>query len=283
MPQDIAIVCAYSSSSLISSSCRQVGISAEIPGGDRTPKNLGHESFFEFLLNRGQSYEKLPAYRMNIDAWKGFNLGQISTEMGSFLKDIDLFDNVEFGVSGKDARAMAASTRKLIETCFLALADSGIDYRSQNVGCFVSGTMYELATVSEPNEFDAQGSFASAPSMMANRVSYHLDLEGPSIASDTACSASCTALHLAVTSILSGDCNAAVVAGCQLNYQFSEWFNYSGGHVLAKDGKCKPFDASADGFSRGEAVVAIVVKPLSKAMADGDVIYGTVNDSQFDV
>ncbi|KAF8151220.1 hypothetical protein K438DRAFT_1988215 [Mycena galopus ATCC 62051] len=256
MPQDIAIV----------------GVSAEIPGGDRTPKNLGHESFFEFLLNRGQSYEKVPAYRMNIDAWKGFNLGQISTEMGSFLKDIDLFDNVEFGVSGKDARAMAASTRKLIETCFLALADSGIDYRSQNVGCFVSGTMYELAT----NEFDAQGSFASAPSMMANRVSYHLDLEGPSIASDTACSASCTALHLAVTSILSGDCNAAVVAGCQLNYQFSEWFNYSGGHVLAKDGKCKPFDASADGFSRGEAVVAIVVKPLSKAMTDGDIIYGTI-------
>lgn len=77
-------------------------------------------------------------------------MGQISVDRGSFLKGIDLFDNVEFGVSNKDARNMAPSTRKLLEHCFLALLDSGIDYRAQNVGCFTSGIAYDLVHVTEP-------------------------------------------------------------------------------------------------------------------------------------
>ncbi|THU95611.1 hypothetical protein K435DRAFT_859397 [Dendrothele bispora CBS 962.96] len=253
-----------------------VGISVEIPGGTWSEKNLDHASFFEFLLKSGQSYTKIPGNRFNVDAWLGPNTGQISTQNGSFLKDIELFDNVEFGVSLKDARAMAAGTRKVIEHSFLALYDSGIDYRTQNVGCFNTGSFYDITTVAEPDHFDTEGSFAGAPAMMSNRVSYHLDLRGPSIPSDTACSSTCTAMHIAVNSIICGDCDAAVVAGCQLAHRFSDWFNYSQGHVLSKDGKCKPFDASADGFSRGEAVAAIVLKPVEAAISDGDHIYGIV-------
>lgn len=81
--------------------------------------------------------------------WHGTNTGQISTTRGTFLKDVNLFDNVEFGVSVKDARAMAASTRKLIEHSFLALYDSGIDYRSRNIGCFTAGSVYSITNVSE--------------------------------------------------------------------------------------------------------------------------------------
>ncbi|KAE9386159.1 hypothetical protein BT96DRAFT_928410 [Gymnopus androsaceus JB14] len=253
-----------------------VGISVELPSGTASEKNLDHSSFFNFLLDKQQSYCKIPSERFNIDAWKGGSLGHISVDTASFLKDIGSFDNMEFGVSSKDARAMAPATRKLIEHSFLALHDSGIDYRGRNIGCFSSGTAYEITSVSEPNELDAQGSFAGIYSMIANRISYHLDLRGPSIPIDTACSSSCIALHLAVNAILVGDCEAAVVAGCQLNQRFTDWFNYSQGSVLAPDGKCKPFDASADGFSRAEGTAAIVVKPLEDAIHDGDHIYGTI-------
>ena len=83
--------------------------------------------------------------------------------------------------------------------------------------------------------------------MTANRVSYHLDLVGPSIPVDTACSSSLTATHLAVQAIRSGDCDAAVVGGIQLNHRFVDWVQYSQGGILAPDGKCKPFDISANG------------------------------------
>lgn len=146
--------------------------------------------------------------------------------------------------------------------------------------------------------------------MVANRISTHLDLLGPSVPTDTACSSTLTAFHLAVQSISQGECEAAVVAGCQLNHRyvfscaiqtdtevvsrFIDWFTYSQGSLLAKDGKCKPFDASADGyvlfvslfcmsrlssrssFSRGEGCVAIVLKPLERALQDRDHIYATV-------
>lgn len=158
----------------------------------------------------------------------------MSVTTGSFLKDIDQFDHIEFGVSTKDAKAMAPATRKLVETSFLALLDSGIEYRRRNVGCYMSGTSIELLNVSEPvsvrafnlsklirgqDEYDSQGSFASTPAMIANRVSYILDLLGPSVPTDTACSSTATALHLAIQGVRYGECEAAIVGGCQLNHR----------------------------------------------------------------
>ncbi|KAF9468229.1 hypothetical protein BDZ94DRAFT_1294300 [Collybia nuda] len=253
-----------------------VGISLELPSGGWSEENLDHNSFFQFLLDKAESYTKIPVERFNIDTWHGKGIGQINVDQGSFLKNIDLFDNIEFGVSAKDAKMMAPSTRKLLEHSFLALLDSGIDYRSRNIGCFTAGVSYDFMHISGADEFDAEGSFSGSPAMIANRVSYHLDLLGPSVPLDTACSSSGTALHLAVTSLLSGDCEAAIVGGCQLNHSFIDWFNYSQGGLLAPDGKCKPFDASANGFSRGEGVVAIVIKPLLSAVRDGDHIYATI-------
>ncbi|KAJ3806573.1 hypothetical protein EV368DRAFT_25567, partial [Lentinula lateritia] len=252
-----------------------VGISLELPGPSSQERNLRFSTLHEYLLNKGESYTKIPDERFNVDAWRGSNLGQIITENGTFLKHVDAFDNVEFGVSGKDVRAMAPSTRKILEHCFLALYDSGINYRGREM-CFTAGSMSEITSVTESDEFDSEGSFSGAPSMIANRVSYHLDLTGPSIPTDTACSSTATALHLAINALSNGDCEAAVVGGCQLNYRFADWFNYSQGHILAKDGKCKPFDASADGFSRGEGVVAIVIKPLDHALKENDYIYSVI-------
>ncbi|CCM02247.1 uncharacterized protein FIBRA_04328 [Fibroporia radiculosa] len=253
-----------------------VGISVELPSGTYSNNNFDHNAFYEFLLNGGEAYESMPSDRLNVESWTGNGLGQIKGCHGSFLKDINMFDNVEFGVSSRDARAMAPATRKLIENSFLALRDSGIDYRMKNIGCFTSGTSIDLGTVTDVDEYEAKGSLAGSPSMLANRVSYHLDLLGASISIDTACSSTATALHLAVQAVTCNECEAAIVAGCQLNHRFMEWFSYSQASILAKDGRCKPFDSEADGFVRAEGCCAIVIKSLHDALRDHDRIYATI-------
>ncbi|KAH9841048.1 uncharacterized protein C8Q71DRAFT_890608 [Rhodofomes roseus] len=253
-----------------------VGIAAELPSGACADTNLDYRQFNKFLLDGAESYVRFPRDRLNIDSWQGEGLGRIATAHGSFLKDVDLFDHVEFGISTKDARAMSLSTRKLIELSFLALLDSGIDYQGRNVGCYASATNHDILSIAEPDVYEAQGSFGGIPCMVANKVSYHLDLRGPSIPVDTACSSSLTATHLAVQALRAGECESAVVAACQLNLRLADFVQYSQGSVLARDGKCKPFDASADGFSRGEGAVAIVLKPLSAALRDGDHIYANI-------
>ncbi|KAK7041958.1 hypothetical protein VNI00_008940 [Paramarasmius palmivorus] len=252
-----------------------VGIACDLPSGTYSDGNLAFQEFFNFLQDRGQAYEDIPPDRLNIETWHGSGLGHINVRKGSFLKGIDTFDNLEFGISQTDAQLMAPVTRKLIETCFLALLDSGIDYRARNVGCYTSGNSFDLTSVSDPDEYVA-ASFAGYPSMVANRVSYHLDLLGPSLPTDTACSSTMSALHLAVQALHAEDCEAAVVAGCQLNHRFMDWIQYTQGGILSPDGKCKPFDASANGFSRGEGCVAIIIKPLNAALRDSDHIYGTI-------
>ncbi|EJD43640.1 ketoacyl-synt-domain-containing protein [Auricularia subglabra TFB-10046 SS5] len=253
-----------------------VGISARLPGGALSASDLNHDTFFEFLLRGGESYERIPADRFDIDSFQGTSLGHVLPEKGSFLKGVDQFDHVDFGVTAKDAKLMAVSTRILLEQSFLALLDAGIEYRGENVGCYMAGVSHDLFMLAGQDEMEAQGSFACGPAMIANRVSYHLDLRGPSIPIDTACSSSLTATHLAMQAIENGECQTALVGGCQLNLRVIDWFNYSRGGVLSKDGKCKPFDAQADGFSRGEGAVVIVLKRLDAALKDGDKIYATV-------
>ncbi|KAI0068636.1 hypothetical protein BV25DRAFT_1910396 [Artomyces pyxidatus] len=251
-----------------------VGIAAELPSGPWSSENLTYDSFFRFLLESGEAYETIPAERFNIDTLKGNGVGQVLTDTGAFLKDVKLFDHLEFGITTKDARFMTLSTRKLIELSFLSLLDAGIDYRGKNIGCYMSGIAHDVLMLSGHDDVEARGSFAAGPSMIANRVSYHLDLRGPSIPIDTACSSSLFGTHLAVQAMRNGECEAAVVGGCQINQRFSDWLIYTQGGVLAPDGKCKPFDASADG--RGEGAVVIVLKPLEKAIEDGDKIYATI-------
>ncbi|KAG1766333.1 hypothetical protein EV702DRAFT_1150480 [Suillus placidus] len=253
-----------------------VGISAELPSGLHGIGNLDYSSFFDFLMNEHQAYEKIPGDRFNIDVLNGVNIGEVSTTHGAFLKDLDLFDHIEFGISSKDARIMTIGTRKLIELSFLALLDSGIDYRGKNIGTYMASVAHDAWMISGEDETEARGSLAYSPAMIANRVSYHLDLRGPSIPTDTACSSSLSAFHLAIQAIRNGECEAALVGGCQLNHRFVDWLAYSQGGILAPDGKCKPFDASANGFSRGEGAVVVVIKPLEKALLDHDHIYATV-------
>ncbi|KAJ3873157.1 putative polyketide synthase [Lentinula edodes] len=253
-----------------------IGIAAEIPSGKHSSTNLDHDNFYDFLKSKKQSYEDIPLERLNIKEWHGKGLGKIIASQGSFLKDIGLFDPAEFGIGSKDARAMSVSTRRLIELSFLAFLDAGIDYRGQNVGCYASGTAFDLQSVAEPDEFEPKGSVAGLPCMIANKISYHLDLRGPSIPVDTACSSTAVATHLAVQAIRNGECKVALVAGCQLNLRASDFALYTQASILSPDGTCKPFDADGNGFARAEGAAAIVLKPLQQAIDDRDYIYGTI-------
>nr|WGJ61595.1 SHPKS2 polyketide synthase 2 [Sanghuangporus sanghuang] len=253
-----------------------VGLSIELPSRMHSHVNLDFPAFERILFSGKDVYEKFPSERLNVKAWQGSNLGQILTDTGAFLKNLAFFDYLEFGVSMKVARAMAVGSRKLLEQSFLALLDSGIDYRGRNVGCFMSSVDFDISNIVEPDVFEAKGSFAGTPCMIANRISYHLDLLGPSVPIDTACSSSLTATHLAVQALRQGDCEAAIVGGCQVNHRLIDWINYSQGSILSPEGKSKPFDANANGFGRGEGVVVVVLKLLKDAIRDGDHIYASI-------
>ncbi|KAJ7351379.1 polyketide synthase [Mycena albidolilacea] len=253
-----------------------VGISAEFPSGTLSETNFDHKSFFEFLLKGQDAYERVPKDRFNIYGWQGSHLGQVLPEKACFLKNIHLFDHFEFGISSKNALTMGVATRKLIEHAFLALLDSGIHSRSQNVGAYTSGIAFDLLSAADADEFDVRDGFGGGAAAVSNGVSYQLDLLGPSIPVDTACSSSLMALHLGVQALRAGDCEAAVIGGSQINYRFLDWVYYSQLSILSPSGKSSPFDASADGMGRGEAVVVFVIKLLEDAIRDGDKIYATV-------
>ncbi|KAJ7153578.1 polyketide synthase [Mycena crocata] len=253
-----------------------VGISAEFPSGTLSETNFDHQSFFDFLLSGKDAAERVPADRFNIDGWQGSHLGQVLPEEACFLKNVNLFDHFEFGISSKDAATMGVATRKLVEHAFLALLDSGINSRSQNVGAYTSGVAFDLLSAADADEFDVRDGFGGGAAAVANRVSYQFDLLGPSIPVDTACSSSLMALHLGMQALRTGECEAAVIGGSQINHRFLDWIFYSQLSILSRGGRSVPFDASADGFGRGEAVVVLVVKLLEDAIRDGDKIYATV-------
>ncbi|KAK7044317.1 polyketide synthase [Favolaschia claudopus] len=253
-----------------------VGISGEFPSGTHSKKNFDHNSYIEFLLKGQDAYERVPTERFNVDGWKGTHLGQVHTDTGCFLKGIDLFDYLEFGISQKDALAMGVATRKLVEHSFLALLDSGIDSRSRNVGVYTSGIAFDLTGAADATEYDIRDGFGGGAAAVANRVSYQMDLVGPSIPVDTACSSSLMGLHLGVQALRTGDCEAAVIGGSQINHRFLDWLYYGQLSILSPRGKSTPFDASADGMGRGEAVVVCVIKLLDDAIRDGDKIYATI-------
>lgn len=248
-----------------------IGVSVELPSGSND-HNLDYDSFWPFLLGKGEAYSEIPSDRFNSEGFSNL----ITPKLGAFLTHPTLFDPVEFGISANDALTLPVGTRKLIEHSFLALRDAGIKYRGCQVGVYAAAVNHDAGVLGEADPYAITGSFANIPAMVANRISYHLDLHGPSLPLDTACSSSLSATHLAVQALQSGECEAAVVGGAQINLRLNEWIQYSQAGVLSKDGKCKPFDASADGFSRGEGVACIVLKPLDIAIRDGDRVYATI-------
>ncbi|KAM8947762.1 fatty acid synthase isoform 2-T2 [Pelodytes ibericus] len=201
------------------------------------------------------------------------------------LKEINKFDASFFGVHPKQAHTMDPQLRLLLEVCYEAVVDGGInpsDLRGTNTGVWVgvSGSEAGEAFSRDPEELLGYSMTGCQRAMFANRISYFFDLKGPSLAIDTACSSSLLALENAYRAIHHGHCNAAIVGGVNLLLKPNTSVQFMKLGMLSPDGTCKSFDASGNGYCRSEAAVAVLVtkKSMAKRMYATIVNAGTNTD-----
>ena len=247
-----------------------VGLGCRFPGADSPDR------FWTILREGRDCIRRVPAGRFGAAAADDPRLA-----WGGFLDGVDQFDADFFGLAPREVAHMDPQQRLLLEVAWETLESAGCDPRSlggSTTGVFVgiSGSDYLRLLTSQVRDLDAYVGTGNAGSIAANRVSYFLDLRGPSIAVDTACSSSLMAVHLACRSLRAGECCAALAGGVNLilSPEISRVFAEAG--MLAGDGRCKTFAAGADGYVRGEGCGLVLLKRLSDAMAAGDRVLAIV-------
>ncbi|MCL9781788.1 SDR family NAD(P)-dependent oxidoreductase [Vibrio sp. S4M6] len=203
------------------------------------------------------------------------------SKWGGFIDGIDLFDSLYFGISPREARFMDPAQRLMLETVYKAIGHAGYasdDLMGSKTSVYigVGAPDYLLRLAELGVEANAYSSTGQAHSVLANRISYLLGLHGPSLAIDTACSSSLIALHRAAESIHNGGCEMAIVGGVNLMLNPFLTLSFSDAGMLSEDGRCKTFSKNANGYVRGEGVGAVLIKPLSRAEADGDNIHAVI-------
>jgi phthiocerol/phenolphthiocerol synthesis type-I polyketide synthase D len=263
-----------------------LGIGCRLPGGINGP-----DAFWEALLAGTDAVGQVPDQR-----WKLFDDGASetaaalarTTRWGAFLADIEGFDADFFGIMPGEAEVMDPQQRLLLEVGCEALDHAGIPLSALQgsvTGVFVglSALEYGHLTMANLSGVTPWTSTGAAGSIAANRMSYLLDLRGPSMTIDTACSSSLVAVHQACRSLRNGECGTALAAGVNVLLSPAVTANFDQVGALAPDGRCKPFDARADGIVRGEGCGVVVLKRLTDAQRDGDrvlaVIRGTAVNS----
>ena len=219
--------------------------------------------------------------------------GKIYCKSGAFLEDVDRFDAAFFNIDAREARAIDPQERLFLQSVWSAVEDAGYTReslrrrhpkgRSADVGVFVGVTTntYQLLANEEWQRGNAVAA-GSLPWSIANRVSYCLDFQGPSMPVDTACSSSSVAIHLACESLRRQECQVAVAGGVNLYLHPSKYHGLCSKRMLAQAGRCRSFGAGDDGFVPGEAVGTLILKPLSRARADGDRIHAVIRGSAVD-
>ncbi|HEX9056616.1 MAG TPA: beta-ketoacyl synthase N-terminal-like domain-containing protein, partial [Ktedonobacterales bacterium] len=258
-----------------------VGIGCRLPGAPN-PRAL-----WRLLRAGGDAITEVPTDRWDMRAVYDpapATPGKMTSRWGGFLDQVDQFDAAFFGIAPREASAMDPQQRLLLEVTWEALEDAGLvpgRLAGAAVGVFVgiSSNDYGQMQMSDVQHISAYSGTGSALSIAANRISYVLDVRGPSVAIDTACSSSLVAVHQACHSLWSGESALAVAGGVNIILSPAVTVNFSQAGVLSPDGHCKAFDARADGYVRGEGAGAIVLKPLSRALRDGDPIYAVIRGS----
>ena len=210
--------------------------------------------------------------------------GKATTFKGGYLDNIDQFDPFFFGISPSEAKNMDPQQRLLMELSYEALDDSGQNIEETSgskTGVFIGISINEYSQIQleDPVKITSHSATGSALSIAANRISYNYNFRGPSLAVDTACSSSLSAVHLACQSIRNNECEMALAGGVSLILTPTLSIGFTKAGVLAPDGKCKTFDARANGYARGEGGGVVVLKSLSKAKEDGDRIYAVIPGS----
>ncbi|WP_242454417.1 type I polyketide synthase [Bailinhaonella thermotolerans] len=259
-----------------------IGLGCRFPGGVTGP-----ESYWDLLVNGREAVGEVPEGR-----WDAFDDGSPEvaellttvTRRGGFLDDVAGFDAAFFGITPTEAAAMDPQQRMLLEVAWQALEHAGIAppaLRGSRTGTFVgiSATEYAYLTASDLTRVEAWTATGAAMSIAANRLSYLMDLRGPSLAVDTACSSSLVATHLAVRSLLAGESDLALAGGVNvlLSPMITMTFDRAGG--TSPDGRTKAFDAAADGMVRAEGCGVVVLKRLSDALRDGDRVLAVIRNT----
>ena len=207
-----------------------------------------------------------------------------TTRWGSFLDEIDVFDAEFFGVTPSEAADIDPQQRLVLEVACEALENAGIpadSLRRTQTGVFVGACVSEYGFLAsrDLSRVDAWTATGGALSIIANRLSYFLDLRGPSVAVDTACSSSLVAVHLACQSLRTGESELAIAAGVNLLLSPAVTRSFDQAHVMSHTGGCHAFDIAADGMVRGEGCGVVVLKRLSDAVRDGDRVLAVVRGS----
>jgi len=258
-----------------------IGMGCRFPGAD------GVQAFWDLLAQGRDAITEVPPDRWDVDAFFDPNpqaKGKILGRWGAYLKDLDLFDAPFFGISPREAAQLDPRQRVMLEVAWEALEDAGVSPLSLSgtqAGVFVSTLKddYGSRIFDDFDIIELYSGTGSANTVVANRISYFLDLHGPSVVIDTACSGALVAIHMACQSLRQGECPIALVGGVNIILEPDSDIFFSRAGALSPDGKCKTFDSQANGIVRGEGAGMIVLKPLSRALADGDRIYAVVQGS----
>jgi len=258
-----------------------IGMGCRFPGGANTP-----ELFWQLLRDGRDAITEVPPDRWNIDAYYDSNPdapGKMSSRWGGFLDQVDQFDPQFFGIAPREAISLDPQQRLLLEVAWEALEHAGLapdKLAGSRTGVFVGIVNNDYRQLQlQSNGLDRIDTYYSsgvAQSIASGRLSYILGLQGPSISIDTACSSSLMAVHLAAQSLRQGECRLALAGGVNVILAPEITVALSKYHMMAPDGRCKAFDARADGFVRGEGCGLVVLKRLTDARADGDTVLAVI-------
>jgi acyl transferase domain-containing protein/thioester reductase-like protein/acyl carrier protein/SAM-dependent methyltransferase len=254
-----------------------VGMACKVANAD----NL--EEFWDVLSSGQSQHREVPQERFSFEtAFR--DVDPKRKWFGNFIKGHDMFDHKFFKTSPRESATTDPQQRQLLQVAYQAVEQSGYFHVNHNeqqpdrrhVGCYIGlcGTDYENNIACEsPNAFSATGNLEG---FAAGKISHYFGWTGPALVVDTACSSSAVAIHQACRAIISGECSAALAGGTHVMTSPLRFQNLAGASFLSLTGQCKPFDAKADGYCRGEGIAAVFLKKASAAVADGDQILGVI-------
>ncbi|TDC47800.1 SDR family NAD(P)-dependent oxidoreductase, partial [Micromonospora sp. KC207] len=241
------------------------------------------DEFWQRLVAGEDLVTEVPADRWN---WREFYSeerfapGRTQSRWGGFVDGHDRFDADFFGISPREAELMDPQHRLFLQAAWAAVEDAGwvaTELSGRRIGVFAGVQFAEYQQLlTEAGISQVQVGTGNAHTMLPNRVSYQLNLRGPSEAVDTACSSSLMAVHRAMRALRAGECEAALAGGVSLILTPYYYVLSNQAGVLSPTGRCRTFDAAADGYVRGEGAGVVVLKPLRRALADGDHVYAVI-------
>lgn len=260
-----------------------VGTACRFPGGASSPSKL-----WELLSQPFDVLTNPPPERLNLSRFyheNGEHHGSTDVQGRAYFlsEDIRLFDAAFFRINPKEAEGMDPQQRILLETVYEALEAAGYPLEAvsgtrTSVHVGVMNADYTDIQSRDPETMASHHATGTTRSILSNRISYFFNFKGPSVTVDTACSSSLVALHQAVQGLRSGDATVAVAAGANLILDPAMFIAESSLHMLSPDSQSRMWDKSANGYARGEGFAAVILKPLDRAVADGDPIEGVLRE-----